>query len=588
MRSLLSVILAGLSLLAAHAATTPLVSWNFDGNTTSTNGQFTGQNTNIQYAAGHTGAATDQSVRFNGTNSQVRYAANGLWTFNENQSFTVEFHIRSTQFPSPISTPVMCRPSGGNPTWSFVMGGDYVGYDRQMGHLCFEMWNWAGDRVQTKRPINDGAWHRILAAYYAPQNLAVMFLDGELQGTMTVTGGYTGGAAIFNLGNNVGANQPFGGDIDQFTISSGVPDNLLTLINFDDRTRTIPKTTVESNYDQWLQRLVAIQPWTPTNLTNWEARRAAVREQILTGLGLLPFPYTQDTPGDLLPLDVRYGTLVDYPDYTLQGLRIQTWENVYAYGFLYMPKGGSPPYPAILNPNGHFQYESRDPVIQSRCIGLARKGFIALSINSVHPFDDRVNLWPQSGMIWDNMRALDYLHSRPDVDPDRIGSTGASGGSQQTFYLMATDDRLDAAVPVVMPSYFKEIMTTRSGLHHFCNWVPYLMRLTDTPEICATFAPKPAFYISTSQDWTYRWPVEGCPRCARPMRSTARPTRSATSTTTCRMITCARGAKKCTPSSSGSSWASPRPRRRWNRTTWRSSATRRCWRCCPACPRRRR
>ncbi len=496
--------------LAVHSTTTPLVTWTFDGSTTSTDGQYAGQNTAVGFVAGHTGAATDQAVEFNGTNSQVRYAAGSLWTFNQDQSFTIDFYIKTTQAPSVVATPVMCRP-GSNTDWSFVLGGDYAGDDRATGHLCFELWNWQADRVPTKRPINDGVWHRVVAAYYAPSQVGAMLLDGELQGVMLVGGSYGAGDAMLNLGNNIGANQPFAGQVDQFTISSGVPDGLLDQLGFDERILTLPKTTVEDNYTQWLARMVEIKPWVPADVPTFEARKQAIRHHILDGLGLVPFPYTQNTPGDLLPLDVHYGTLVDYPDYTLQGLRIQTWKDVYAYGFLYLPKTGAPPYPTILNPNGHFPNESRDEVIQSRCIGLARKGCIALSINSVHPIDERVNLMPQSGMLWDNLRAIDYLLTRPDVDPARLGSTGASGGSQQTFYMMAVDDRLDAAMPVVMPSYFKEIMVVKSGLHHFCNWVPGLMRLVDCPEICATFAPKPCTYISTSQDWTHNWPTQGMP-----------------------------------------------------------------------------
>src|SRR5207302_4522649 len=83
----------------------------------------------------------------------------------------------------------------------------------------------------------------------------------------------------------------------------------------------------------------------------------------------------------------------------------------------------------------------------------------------------------------------------------------ASGGGQQTMYLMALDDRIRAAVPAVLVSYFHRILMP--DRHHCpCNHVPALLRVTDEPEICALFAPRPLLFLTVTGDWTAAFPTQ--------------------------------------------------------------------------------
>src|SRR5205823_8226071 len=102
-----------------------------------------------------------------------------------------------------------------------------------------------------------------------------------------------------------------------------------------------------------------------------------------------------------------------------------------------------------------------------------------------------------------SVRALDFLISLPDVDPSRIGMTGASGGGTQTFILAAIDNRLAAAFPAVMVS------TAMQG-GCVCENCSYLRVNTGNVEIAGLFAPKP-LAMSAAKDWTAELMTKGYP-----------------------------------------------------------------------------
>jgi hypothetical protein len=200
-------------------------------------------------------------------------------------------------------------------------------------------------------------------------------------------------------------------------------------------------------------------------LAEWEARRAHLRQQILSAAGLLPLPVKHD-------LHPQVFGRIENQDYSIEKVLLETQPGYYLGGNLYRPLKQSPAggFPAVLSPHGHWVYgrlEHTDLAsIPARCINLARQGYVVFAYDMVgyndtiqtpHAFGDRPEeqLWsfgPLGLQLWNSMRVVDFLLSLPGVDKERIGATGASGGGTQTFLLTAVDDRVHFSAPVNMLS----------------------------------------------------------------------------------------------------------------------------------------
>ena len=260
----------------------------------------------------------------------------------------------------------------------------------------------------------------------------------------------------------------------------------------------------------------------------WQARAKEIREQILVSCGL--WPMLEKTP-----LQARVFGKIERDGYSVEKVFFQPLPGFYLAGNLYRPLGrGKGPFPAILNPHGHWNEgrlaDNKDGSIAARCINFARQGMIAFSYDMVgyndtffadpdhvpakeHSLQHRqfatnqVNLlWNVSLMglqTWDSIRALDFLESLPDVDRKRLACTGESGGGTQTFVLGAVEDRLAVQAPVVMVSH-----TMQGGC--LCENAPGLRVEYSNMEIAATAAPRPQILVAATGDWTKDTPtVEG-------------------------------------------------------------------------------
>ena len=241
----------------------------------------------------------------------------------------------------------------------------------------------------------------------------------------------------------------------------------------------------------------------------WLSRAGQLRRQILVAAGLWPMP-------DKCPLNPRVFDKVDRGDYTVEKVYFESYPGFYVTGNLYRPGRGAGPFPAIACPHGHWSRgrleDAEGGSVPGRCINFARQGYVVFSYDMVgyndsgqvkHRFGStRETMWaihPLGLQLWNSIRVLDFLSSLPDVDADRLGCTGASGGGTQTFLLSAVDDRVKVAAPVNMISA------------HFqggclCENAPGLRFGTCNVEFGAMMAPRPLLMVSATGDWTDETP----------------------------------------------------------------------------------
>jgi hypothetical protein len=241
------------------------------------------------------------------------------------------------------------------------------------------------------------------------------------------------------------------------------------------------------------------------NLLQWQTRAANIRKQILGGAKLDPLP-------ERTPLKTVIHKKRSYQGYTVESAAFEARPGYLVYGNLYRPLGRTGVRPAILCPHGHARGPEGGRLRadqQYRCATLARMGAIVFSYDMVG-FGDSLHLgWdhnhPQALTLqtWSSIRAIDFLQSLSDVDDNRIGVTGCSGGGTQTFLLTALDQRIRVAVPVVMVSaHFFGGCHCESGMpiHKTANLE------TNNAEIAALAAPRPLLLISVGGDWTKNTP----------------------------------------------------------------------------------
>jgi hypothetical protein len=253
-----------------------------------------------------------------------------------------------------------------------------------------------------------------------------------------------------------------------------------------------------------------------------QARQAEVRAKILELLGGLP-----NYSG---PLNARITGRIDRPRYTIEKLIFESLPQFYVAADLYLPKEGGK-HPGILRPMGHWEEgKIRE---QPLAANLAMKGFVVLSYDPIgqgerqQAFEPRTHLSLIGGStdqhfqagaqsilagenfaryrIWDAKRALDYLASRPEVDADKLGVTGCSGGGTLTTYISALDPRVKVAAPACYTNTWHYLFPGPIGDSEQ-SFPGFLSSGLDVADYMELFAPKPWLVVSTVGDF---FPIDG-------------------------------------------------------------------------------
>lgn len=244
-------------------------------------------------------------------------------------------------------------------------------------------------------------------------------------------------------------------------------------------------------------------------LAEWEERAAAIRRHILVCAGLWPLPAKT-------PLKAQIFGRIEREGYAVEKVFFESLPGFFVCGNLYRPLGEGP-FPALACPHGHWQRGRLENTelgsIAGRCINFARQGMVAFSYDMVGYNDSdqfvhreiggrREALWGIGALslqLWNSIRVVDFLAALADVQAERLGCTGASGGGTQTFLLMAVDERIKAAAPVNMVSAFMQ-----GGCR--CENQGHLRLDINNVEIASCMAPRPLLLVSCTGDWTANTP----------------------------------------------------------------------------------
>jgi dienelactone hydrolase len=247
---------------------------------------------------------------------------------------------------------------------------------------------------------------------------------------------------------------------------------------------------------------------TPATLASWDGRLSLVREGLRRSFGRVPA-----TPCQLEPEVL--GTLFR-DGYAIERLTFQSRPGVRVTANLYRPDPASGRFPGVLSVHGHWAWARIDPHVQSRCIGLAKLGYVVLCIDAFGSGERAIepgpgtyhgalvgaSLWPVGTpllglQVYDNRRAVDYLVSRPEVDSSRLAITGASGGGNQTLYAGATDERLLAVVPVCGIGTYDAYLSTACCV---CEVNVGGAVYATTGDLLALVAPRALLVINATRD----------------------------------------------------------------------------------------
>jgi len=279
-------------------------------------------------------------------------------------------------------------------------------------------------------------------------------------------------------------------------------------------------------YERWKREYEARK--TPEQIVQYQKR---LRKAFIERIGGLP---------NRTPLNPRVMGVVHRDGYRVEKIIFESQPKHFVTAALFLPDAEKhrPPYPSVLVPCGHTRNGKASTAYQQACALLALNGIAALIVDPIDQ-GERVQLVDNNGKtlldkngsaihtgrghtmvgigsillgrntarfeIWDCMRGVDYLQSRPEIDPRRIGCMGNSGGGTQTAYLTALDDRIAASSPsCYVTDYFERIIDaaphgrrTADAEYHVFGQLAFGMGHAD---LLMMRAPTPILICATTKD----------------------------------------------------------------------------------------
>ena len=302
------------------------------------------------------------------------------------------------------------------------------------------------------------------------------------------------------------------------------PDPLLLLMPLWETKHITPKNMMkeylfgqlDAAYAKW--RADYEQRKTPDQISGYQKR---LKLRFVEAVGGFP---------ERTPLNPQIVATVEQNGYRVEKILFESQPRHYVTAAIFLPDPGKykPPYPGILVPCGHSSNGKAYEAYQKACALAAINGLAAMIFDPIDQ-GERHQLLDANGKarlascaghnmvgvssillgrntarfeIWDGMRGIDYLQSRPDIDAKRIGCMGNSGGGTQTSYFMALDDRIVAAAPsCYVCSLFGRLLRTYGAQDAEQNIFGQLVFGMDHPDYCMMRAPKPTLLCTATKDF---------------------------------------------------------------------------------------
>jgi dienelactone hydrolase len=249
----------------------------------------------------------------------------------------------------------------------------------------------------------------------------------------------------------------------------------------------------------------------------WEKVRPRRLEEMRDMLGLLPWP-------ERTPLNVRITGKIDQDGYTIEKIAFESMPKFYVTGNLYIPKNRQGPVPGVIYVCGHSPSPSGAKAqYQRHGISFAKNGYVAFILDPIQiaeifsphhgVYSEEMYDWYSRGYTpagvetWNAMRAIDYLETRPEVDKNRIGMTGRSGGAAMSWFTAVVDPRVKVVSPIMGISTYAANMAADTQAHHCDCMFPINTYMHDMMHQAALIAPRPLLFGEGKQDRLF--PVPG-------------------------------------------------------------------------------
>ncbi len=250
---------------------------------------------------------------------------------------------------------------------------------------------------------------------------------------------------------------------------------------------------------------------------DWKNRQKEIKESLSAIIG--PFPART-------PMHPSITGRIERESYSVEKILFQSRPGFYVTAALFIPKQINLPAPAILFCSGHTTEGFRSPTYQHMILNYVSKGFIVFAFDPIGQ-GERFQYFDQQGhtffgttqehsypgsqvfiagcslagyFIWDAIRAIDYLVSRKEVDPRRIGVTGRSGGGTQTTYLLPFENRIAAAAPECYLTTYDMHMKLRGTEDAEQVIFHFLKEGLDLTDWIISAAPLPLLMVTTTRD----------------------------------------------------------------------------------------